>query len=165
MKDFSNSEGDPEYAKGEFVLPDFRSKRNSLEEYYCSSPIIVDGVCYRAKIYHKGCHDAMGTSISFGICMSRISSLNIDTDNNITVIRKILHASDRERDVEEVSKYHRKNLDNYTFVRINFFKLADLEKDGFIHGDGSLRFEFLIKRQNFKKRLMKTDLELEQAVT
>ena len=35
-------------------------------------------------------------------------------------------------------------------VEPKFYAIADLAKDGFIHADGSLRFEFKIKKHNFQ---------------
>ena len=33
-----------------------------------------------------------------------------------------------------------------------FYPIGDIEKDGYIHQDGSLRFEFSIMKNNFMKR-------------
>ena len=33
-------------------------------------------------------------------------------------------------------------------VEPKFYAIADLAKDGFVHADGSLRFEFKIKKHN-----------------
>ena len=34
-----------------------------------------------------------------------------------------------------------------------FYPIKDLLKDGFIHSDGSVRFEYYVKRSNFFKKL------------
>ena len=45
------------------------------------------------------------------------------------------------------------------FVKEDFYLIADLAKNGFIHADGSLRFVFQIKKHNFLERLTVAELK------
>ena len=59
----------------------------------------------------------------------------------------MLHSSDRQKNVIKKEEF---NI-FAELVRMfgdNFYAIDDLEKDGFIHADGSLRFEFKIKKNN-----------------
>ena len=42
---------------------------------------------------------------------------------------------------------------DYTVVNEQFYKIADLEKDGFVHPDGMLHFQFAVKKNNYMQRL------------
>ena len=61
----------------------------------------------------------------------------------------MLHSSDREKDFKDKNTWDWTGRDNLCFVKADFYLIADLSKDGFIHADGSLRFEFYIKKHNF----------------
>ena len=70
----------------------------------------------------------------------------------------MLHPTDGDK------TYSEKNIDDWTgkdaFCWRNnlFFKIESLDKYGFIHSDGSLRFEFYIKKNDFIKKLK--DMEM-----
>ena len=42
-----------------------------------------------------------------------------------------------------------------------FYKISDLDNNGFIHDDCSLKIRLFVKKNNYKKRLEKTQEELE----
>ena len=66
----------------------------------------------------------------------------------------MLHSNDPSQDYED--GFYKENLDDkadFGFVNVKFYKIDDLEKDGFIHEDGSLCFTFTIKKQNKQERL------------
>lgn len=60
----------------------------------------------------------------------------------------MLHSSDRQKDFREQETSDWMREDELTLINEKFYAIADLAKDGFIHTDGSLRFEFAIKRHN-----------------
>ena len=72
----------------------------------------------------------------------------------------MLHSSDRSKDFsyKHTGKYER------SFHSPTFYKIADLEKNGFIHPDGSLRFEFSIKRHQFERRAITAEKEANKKV-
>ena len=70
---------------------------------------MVGGVCYRAKIYHRGCDDGKNTHLSFGIQRTKLSGLNIDTDNRISVVCKMIHANDNVKDNKAAREIDLKN--------------------------------------------------------
>ena len=65
----------------------------------------------------------------------------------------MLHKADPTRDFKRKALCDWTGLNEHCFVQSKFYKIADLEKNGFIHDeDGSLRFEFEIQKQNFRKK-------------
>jgi hypothetical protein len=71
---------------------------------------MVAGVCYRAKIYHKGWDNGSGTHLSFGIQRTKLSGLSVDADNYISVVCKMIHAQDNEKDKKVGLSVDWKNL-------------------------------------------------------
>ena len=66
-------------------------------------------------------------------------------DDRVTVNYTMFHSGYvKNRKIEEVQNYEGKEI--YGIVSSKFYPIADLRKDGFIHADGSLRFEFRIKK-------------------
>jgi len=61
----------------------------------------------------------------------------------------MLHSSERLKDFREHETSDWMREDEFTLINEKFYAIADLAKDGFIHADGSLKFEFAIKRHNF----------------
>ena len=60
----------------------------------------------------------------------------------------MLHSTNRQKDFKEegIFDWTAKNKTSLNLPK--FYAIDDLEKDGFIHPDGSLRFEFGIKKHN-----------------
>ena len=50
---------------------------------------------------------------------------------------------------------------NMCYGWYEFYHKNRLEKDGFIFPDGSLKFEFYVKKQNYQKRLKAAEVEIE----
>ena len=70
---------------------------------------------------------------------------------------KMLHKKDALKDVkfETTKDFSRNSL--FYFER--FYKREDLKIDGFVHPDGSLKFEYFVKRHNYRARLAKSEAE------
>ena len=70
-------------------------------------------------------------------------------DEHVDSSHKMIHSSERKKDVELSDKVDYTDLqNNYGLIMSEkFYAIADLAKDGFIHADGSLRFEFKIRRK------------------
>ena len=65
----------------------------------------------------------------------------------------MLHSTDNSKDVR---KEHTKDYGDDKKVSLlmeKFHPISDLAKDGFIHEDGSLRFQFFIKKHQLRKQL------------
>ena len=65
----------------------------------------------------------------------------------------MLHSSDSNKNfkpIQETSDF----LSYYSsFGYKEFYEISKLSEDGFIFPDGSLRFEFFVKKHNYMKRL------------
>jgi hypothetical protein len=61
----------------------------------------------------------------------------------------MLHSSDRQKDFKYETTDDWTGQKNLNIVKDKYYPINDLAKDGFIHADGSLRFEFKIKKHNF----------------
>ena len=86
-----------EYAKGEFLVKSYIERKNSLQDVL-SEPIIVEGVCYILKFFPNGFYGGKGTHISLGIYRYLLKCLNLDTRNEVLVVKTMLHSSDRQKD-------------------------------------------------------------------
>ena len=64
----------------------------------------------------------------------------------------MIHSSDKEKDFIQKSKADWTGKDCNTFVTAKCYKSDDLQRNGFIHQDGSLRFEFEITRKNYRTK-------------
>ena len=61
----------------------------------------------------------------------------------------MLHSTDRHKDFEKESIFDWTGLNEKRRIFAKFYAITDLAKDGFINPDGSLRFEYGIKKKNF----------------
>ena len=61
----------------------------------------------------------------------------------------MLHPSGHSKDFSTEYTSDWKDKDDSGFTSPDFYKIDDLDKDGFIHPDGSLRFESTIKKHDF----------------
>ena len=75
---------------------------------------------------------------------------------------KMIHASDHSKDFK--SAQHRGDwrgkAANFAYVIGKTYRLDDLEENGFIHPNGSLIFEFYIKKHNFQSQATSLKLRL-----
>jgi hypothetical protein len=83
-----------------------------------------------------------------GILRNKLASLNLETHDRALCIKTMLHSSDRQKDFKYEYTYDWTGKNYFCFVSSQFYAIADLEKNGFIHADGSLRFVFKIKKNN-----------------
>ena len=61
----------------------------------------------------------------------------------------MLHSTNKQKNIKkEEIIFDWTGLDETSQVYYRFYPIANLAKDGFIHADGSLRFEFNIKKLN-----------------
>ena len=63
----------------------------------------------------------------------------------------MLHSTNRQKDIkkEQIFDWDEDNENETSRGWGKFYATADLEKDGFIHPDGSLRFEYKVEKCNF----------------
>ena len=61
----------------------------------------------------------------------------------------MLHSQDKQKNFKYESENYFTGKFHYGFVTAKFYTIDDLVKNGFIHLDGSLQFEFYIKKNNF----------------
>ena len=75
----------------------------------------------------------------------------------------MLHSTDRakSKEGEHLSDWTGIDYQNYSVP--NFYPIHDLKKDGFIHADGSLKFIFQIKKQNYRKRAEEAQRRADEA--
>ena len=66
--------------------------------------------------------------------------MNLDTRDKVYNNTTMLHSSDREKNFKDKSTNDWTGKDNMCFITSDFYIIADLSKDGFIHADGSLHF-------------------------
>ena len=65
----------------------------------------------------------------------------------------MVHPLDRSQDKIDEYQGDWENSNNRTIVTSEFCLLEDIEKEGFIYPDGSLKFELEIKKHNYRKKL------------
>ena len=75
--------------------------------------------------------------------------MNLDTNDEVFKVIKMLHSTNRQEDCKKKSIIDWTGKNETSLVWQKFYAIADLEKDEFIHPDGSLRFEYGIKKKNF----------------
>ena len=76
----------------------------------------------------------------------------------------MLHCSDSSMDFQiSEEKFDFTEVNEIGSCQFKFYAKADLEKDGFIHPDGSLRFEFFVQKHNYMQRLELANQKIELA--
>ena len=141
------------FVKGEFTFPDFKNRPSNDNSRHFSQPILVDGSCFRLVLDPKG-EDGAGrnTHIAVGIYRNRLTCLNVDKCNQIVTTRTMLHSSDSAKNKILESLNDLSDTEKVGFITELFYPISDIEKDGFLHQDGSLRFEFSVRKHNFMKK-------------
>ena len=71
----------------------------------------------------------------------------------------MLHSSDRSKDFSNKRTFDWDGKYDWGFFIPTFYKISDLEQDRFIHPDGSLKFEFSIKKHQFQRRAITAEKE------
>lgn len=66
----------------------------------------------------------------------------------------MLHTSDSSKDFTTEVTSSWAGLDTHSRYAALFYEIKDLKKDGFIHKNGTLKFQFSIRKHNFKKRAL-----------
>lgn len=107
-----------------------------------SNPILVEGVCYRLRLYPDGLRDGRGTHLSVAIWRTKPYGVKLVTNDEVWTCKTLIHSTDESKNFTEelVNDWTGKN--DQGFASVKFFKIDDLAKDGFIHPDGSLKFRF-----------------------
>ena len=78
---------------------------------------------------------------------------SVRKDNTVTSRIILLHANRRADDFEDMTIDNYQLNKSYAFGWPEFYLKEDLEKDGYIHADNSLKFEFYVKKKNHEKIL------------
>ena len=148
---------DDDYVTGHYIFYDYAQRRVDSKESYFSDPILAEGVSYMLEFCPNGWGDSREIQISLGMVRTKPACLNLDTDDRVFYIINMLHSKDRAWDISRETTDDWTGEDDYSFMATEFYKIADLAKDGFIHEDGSLRFDFKIKKHNFQKIAMEAE--------
>ena len=74
--------------------------------------------------------------------------MNFDTNDEVLDVIKMLHSKNRQKDFKEEGIADWTGINEASMIWQKFYAIADLEKDGFIHPDGSLRFEYKVEKRN-----------------
>ena len=74
--------------------------------------------------------------------------MNLDTNDKILKVIKMLHSTNRQKDFKIENIFDWTGVNEISQIWYKFYEIADLEKDGFIHSDGSLRFEYKVEKRN-----------------
>ena len=74
--------------------------------------------------------------------------MNLETNDKILKVMKMLHSTNRQKDFEIEETFDWTGINETSMVWTKFYEIADLEKNGFIHPDGSLRFEYKVEKRN-----------------
>ena len=77
--------------------------------------------------------------------------MKLDSGDKYQSIIKMIHYSLKEKEFIQIRKFDWTGKDDFNWVLAEFYKSDELERDGFIHPDGSLRFEFEIIKKNYRK--------------
>ena len=74
----------------------------------------------------------------------------------------MLHSTNRQEDFKRESSDDWTGLNETSLIWYKFYTIAYLEEDGFIHPDGSLRFEYSIKKRNLLKKLAEAEATINE---
>ena len=118
-----------------------------------SEPIIVEGSSYRMNICPNGEAAGEGTHISIYVNRTYLPALELDQDTTVSYRIKMLNSQGKGSAKLQTAKrdFERKKTSNWGWTK--FYLQSNLLDDGFIFPDGSLRFEFAIKKNNQRQQL------------
>ena len=138
------------------MFENYLARKNDPEQRVFSEPIIVEGFSYELTFNANGDGAGKKTHISVGAYRRRLQCLNLDKNDKVLTVIKMVHSTNRQKDFERESIedfelegiYDWTGLNETSLVCDKFYAIADLKKDGFIHPDGSLRFEYKVGKRN-----------------
>ena len=130
------------------MFENYLARKNDPEQRVFSEPIIVEGFSYELTFNANGDGAGKKTHISVGTCRRRLQCLNLDKNDKVLTVIKMVHSTNRQKDFERESIDDWTGLNETSLVWDKFYAIADLKKDGFIHPDGSLRFEYKVEKRN-----------------
>ena len=77
--------------------------------------------------------------------------LKLDYEWKSFLYKKIVLSSDKQKDIKFESTNDWTGEDESSYVIGKYYAIQDMVKDKFIHFDGSLHFEFCIKKHTLKQ--------------
>ena len=119
-----------------------------------SDPIFVENQIYRLQLWPNRLGSSRETHISVGL--QRFSFEHFERFGRTPVqhcLIRMLHSYDSDRDFIWDKGFEFESEHVSQVLIDEFYEEEDLAVDGFIHSDGSVRFEFCVKKQNYARRL------------
>ena len=154
-------QADEDYGTGYLSFEKYRHRRDEAEECYESNLIMVEGAIYQLLFYPNGFGDDDKSHISLGIVRTKSSCLNLDVDDKVTYSYTMLHPSGfKSKNITAERTSDWTGPARQSFVSKKFFSITNIERKGFINPDGSLQFQFKIKKQNYRKRAILAEAQI-----
>ena len=154
---------DDDYVTGHFVFENYLQRRAGAAEFFNSDPIMVEGVAYQLQFYPNGNGVGRRSHISVGMVRNKSACLSLDVDDKASFSYSMLHPSDPTRNIQHEFTNDWSGKDTHCFVNKKFFAISNLDRCGFIFADGSLKFSFKVKKNNFQKRAIAAERRAEAA--
>ena len=137
-----------DYVEGKFQIASIKERlREQLSTY--SQPISSEGVVYRML-----CRTGNATWLEMGLARDKLPCLKIDTSDEVTFRFEMVHPSDESKTFK---KSYCIDMSRHSYGKhypVLFYKKDKLERDGFIHQDGSLNLRFFVKKNKFQERAL-----------
>ena len=116
-------------------------------------PIRLEGCIYHITVTPGGEGTGAGSHISVFLWRDTQLELRIECRNKVANRVTMLHKSgDAAKNFEELDKDIFDHEANTGRGWEDFYPKVKLSRNGFIHDDGSLRFEFAVKKSNYRER-------------
>ena len=99
------------------------------------------------------CPAVSNNFIAVALERTHIDTLDSDQSNEVTYKILLLNSVDSDKDFGHFVTRDFESKHSEMFYHASFYQKDKLEEDGFIFPDGSLRFEFFVRKNNYRKRL------------
>ena len=80
------------------MFKNYLTRKNDPEHEFFSEEMIVEGIPYALIFIPNGMRTSTGTHISVGIERLKLPCLNLDTNEKVFKVIKMLHSTDRHKD-------------------------------------------------------------------
>ena len=96
----------------------------------------------------NGFKEAEKTHISVFLLRMSLNDLNIRKSNQVDAKCKLLHINEEGKNFERSVKINYEKDIGISLGSYKFYPKDGLQQNGFIHPDGSLKFEFYVRKNN-----------------
>ena len=130
------------FSKGYFEIPSFTTWPSLKGKLIYSGPVIIEGAAFKMRLM-------LGEiGILFGIAKFRLPFSNEIECDQLSFI-KLVHSSR----ISSNQIFCENTWDKFGWHQDKFYPVQELKKRGFVHSDGSLKFEFFVRNYDYQEKL------------